>query len=419
MGRLTVTMIVRNEERNLPGCLEAIRTLGSVVSEVCIYDTGSSDHTVEVARSWGARVDLGYWDDDFARARNASLAMSKTPWVLILDADDRIVSSGEALNACMDSAESRPDSPWWGVAMPVDDVRGERVVGSTPGGRILQSSTMHYRNRLHEVVVAKDGRTRIRWVGIAHSLAHIRHVGYADTSNDRAERNLRLSVRAVEESRASGDMGRLAEALSQLGRSRQLSGDLEGAMNEWRAVRKLPTTSVYRRYASELLAEALIESGDGESALPLLEAMTADGGHDVDLLGWLRARALHQQGRVQEALSALRAVEEPTFTFLSMKPKAHVLLMRARLAEQLGHEAEVVSALIGLASDANPPAGVVPALLRRWAERPPEHLARVLAGAGADAQRLSHDFAALGSKGEVVARALLADTRSSPEGTFQ
>ncbi len=60
--RVSLTMIVRNEENNLPRCLESVRGL---FDEIVIVDTGSTDRTIEVARSFGARVFDFPWVDDF------------------------------------------------------------------------------------------------------------------------------------------------------------------------------------------------------------------------------------------------------------------------------------------------------------------------------------------------------------------
>ncbi|MBI2899900.1 MAG: glycosyltransferase [Planctomycetes bacterium] len=78
-------MIVRNEESNLP------RVLGSVlglVDESVVVDTGSTDRSVEVAKSLGARVEFFEWIDDFSAARNHALSMARGDWIMVLDADD-------------------------------------------------------------------------------------------------------------------------------------------------------------------------------------------------------------------------------------------------------------------------------------------------------------------------------------------
>ena len=86
--RISLSMIVRNEERFLPGCLESVRGL---VDEVVIVDTGSTDATVEIAGHSGARLYNAPWTGDFSVARNVSLGRCTGDWVLYLDADERVL----------------------------------------------------------------------------------------------------------------------------------------------------------------------------------------------------------------------------------------------------------------------------------------------------------------------------------------
>lgn len=85
--KISLCMIVKNEERFLPGCLESVR---QVCSEMIIVDTGSSDRTIEIAEKAGARVIHFSWCDDFAAARNAGIREARGDWVLALDADERL-----------------------------------------------------------------------------------------------------------------------------------------------------------------------------------------------------------------------------------------------------------------------------------------------------------------------------------------
>ena len=85
MMKLSLCMIVRDEEADLPTCLESVK---GVVDEICIVDTGSNDRTVAIAEGYGARVEHFTWCDDFSAARNASLAMAQGDWILVLDADE-------------------------------------------------------------------------------------------------------------------------------------------------------------------------------------------------------------------------------------------------------------------------------------------------------------------------------------------
>lgn len=86
---LALSMIVRDAARELDACLASCC---SVVDEILIADTGSGDNTVDIARSFGARVVEVPWTNDFAAARNAALQGINSEWIVSLDADERLGS---------------------------------------------------------------------------------------------------------------------------------------------------------------------------------------------------------------------------------------------------------------------------------------------------------------------------------------
>ncbi len=83
-------MIVRDEEENLPHCLESV---GGLFDQIVVVDTGSVDRTRELARQFGAQVFEFTWIDDFAAARNAALEHATGDYAFWLDADDVIEPS--------------------------------------------------------------------------------------------------------------------------------------------------------------------------------------------------------------------------------------------------------------------------------------------------------------------------------------
>ena len=87
---ITLSMIVKNEEKTLAKCLESFK---DIVKEIIIVDTGSTDRTVEIAKSYGARVEYFEWTNDFAEARNESLKYATCEWILRTDADEWIEDS--------------------------------------------------------------------------------------------------------------------------------------------------------------------------------------------------------------------------------------------------------------------------------------------------------------------------------------
>jgi|GEM_PF-2270574 len=100
--RLSVCMIVKNEESQLSRALDSVK---AIADEIVVVDTGSQDRTMEIARSYGARVYEHPWQKDFALHRNQSINYATGDWVLILDADEELQSGHEELLAAIKSTD--------------------------------------------------------------------------------------------------------------------------------------------------------------------------------------------------------------------------------------------------------------------------------------------------------------------------
>lgn len=85
MIEISLCMIVRNEENSLPRCLTSV---GAIADEIIIVDTGSTDRTKEIARSYGAVIYDFTWIDDFSAARNFAFSKATKEYIFWLDADD-------------------------------------------------------------------------------------------------------------------------------------------------------------------------------------------------------------------------------------------------------------------------------------------------------------------------------------------
>ena len=82
---ISVLILTRNEERDLPGALASV----AWSDDVHVFDSYSTDATVEIARTAGAQVTSRVFDD-YATHRNAAFALPfKHPWLFLLDADER------------------------------------------------------------------------------------------------------------------------------------------------------------------------------------------------------------------------------------------------------------------------------------------------------------------------------------------
>jgi tetratricopeptide (TPR) repeat protein len=169
--KVSLTMIVRDEQENLPGCLESA---AGIFDEIVVVDTGSIDRTREIARAHGARVIDFAWIDDFAAARDAALGHATGDYAFWLDADETIDPGGrEDLRALLDALE--PNSAvaftarFYGHAVPDPGLYQDRLFPCR--------ADIRWTGRIHEVVWPS-----IRRAGLSTlpSGAAVCHAGYAD-----------------------------------------------------------------------------------------------------------------------------------------------------------------------------------------------------------------------------------------------
>jgi glycosyltransferase involved in cell wall biosynthesis len=146
---ISACMMVKNEAKLLPQCLESIK---DHVDEIIIVDTGSTDDTVAIAESFGAKVYHHPWEDNFSKHRNQSLEYATCQWCLIIDADEKLVKQN-GVSLRNESAHMREDidsllvvvenaSSNNGQIIPVNSIR---VVRNRP--------EIRYRGRVHNYLV--------------------------------------------------------------------------------------------------------------------------------------------------------------------------------------------------------------------------------------------------------------------------
>lgn len=88
--KISVALITLNEEANLPHTLESVQPLvRDGRGEIIIVDSGSTDRTLEIARSFGAKLFIEAWKG-FAAQKNSAMEKASADWVLQLDADEAI-----------------------------------------------------------------------------------------------------------------------------------------------------------------------------------------------------------------------------------------------------------------------------------------------------------------------------------------
>lgn len=286
--RLSACLIVRDEAEFLPECLASIALQ---VDEIIVVDTGSTDATLEIAARAGARVANVPWRDDFAAARNESIARATGEWILILDADERLAPrSGAAIRQAMARGgfdcgllplheATRTDAT---VAEILSGKARIGEVGHLP--RLLRrTADLQFTGVIHETVLpwlrARGMKTRFVPADIIHLGASLDvRVRLA-----KAERNIRLLERLAEaEPDDPSPLGYLAHDYLELGR---IEDARRAIAQGWSRLASAPPHVSVLRLATAR-ARVQLEAGDDEGALlTVAEAEARDGAHpDFDFL---------------------------------------------------------------------------------------------------------------------------------------
>ncbi|MCW2278815.1 glycosyltransferase [Heliophilum fasciatum] len=203
--RVSIFVIAKNEEENLPSCLKSVKR---IASEIIVVDTGSTDKTVEVARQFGAKVFNYLWDGNFANARNFAMSKCKGDWIIMLDADEYFdEKSIPIIRKAIQSSHPKKNDAIAALLLNIDTDTGN-TIDSVVSVRIFRnSSRVHFVGRVHERLLHVDG-SPIVVIGPIENLI-IYHTGYSKREKERKDkgnRNLELLLREYEENPYSSDI---------------------------------------------------------------------------------------------------------------------------------------------------------------------------------------------------------------------
>jgi GT2 family glycosyltransferase/tetratricopeptide (TPR) repeat protein len=300
--KLSLCMIVRDNEPTIRACLESIRPW---VDEMVIVDTGSRDRTPEICRELGARVFHAPWPDSFSAARNESLRHARGEWIFWMDSDDTIST------ACGRGLKSLADGP-----------HDERVLGYVmqvhcPGagceGHLDTTVVDHvklFRNRadlrfefrIHEQIIPAIRRAggEVAWTDL-----YVVHSG-ADHTPEGRQRKLVRDLRLLEL-----DLAERPEhpfVLFNLGMTYADAGQHDEAVAHLRrslAAADPGESQVRKAYA--LLVGSLTHLQRHDEALDVCRQARSQFADDRELL-FREGLLAHELGRLEEAERAYQAV---------------------------------------------------------------------------------------------------------------
>jgi tetratricopeptide (TPR) repeat protein len=189
---VSACMIVKNEQEQLPRALDSIKDL---CDEIIVVDTGSTDRTVEIAESYGARIYHHEWENDFSKARNQSLSYATRDWILIIDADEELVNEDiPLLEQVLQQTEHNL------ISITVYNMSSEDVLASSflPSIRLFRRSLdAHYDGIVHNQLKFDEKNNIVLRAGV-----RIKHYGYGlspDQMKKKVARSRGLLLKQLEE----------------------------------------------------------------------------------------------------------------------------------------------------------------------------------------------------------------------------
>lgn len=194
-------LIAKNEEDNIEHCLSHLK---SVVDEQIVIDTGSTDRTVEIAESIGAKVFHFDWVDDFSAARNFALDKAKGDWIIFLDCDEYF--SENSISLIRDYITKLGEKKQIdGIACELINIDLNNNIMATVrnvSSRIFKRKDyLKYNNKIHEILCNTRTSNSNPILADASDFLKIFHTGYAAeevNKKNKNERNTKLLEKELE-----------------------------------------------------------------------------------------------------------------------------------------------------------------------------------------------------------------------------
>ncbi|MGE4277445.1 MAG: glycosyltransferase, partial [Lawsonibacter sp.] len=193
---LGLCLIAKDEEKNIANCIQSV---GNIVDEIVVVDTGSADNTVHIAESLGATVYDYPWDDNFSNARNFAIRHAKSAWLLLLDADEQVDQNGlDTIVAFINTTEK--DGAYFRVRNYIGSYSPQDFTMHNALRLLRNNGKYRYEGAIHEQIVCDD------MTDFVHHFETLRvilnHYGYLDSAiakKQKRGRNMPILEQELEE----------------------------------------------------------------------------------------------------------------------------------------------------------------------------------------------------------------------------
>lgn len=252
--QISVCMIVRNEEKHIQRVLSSI----PASYEKIVVDTGSTDRTVEMASSLGAKVSHYTWNHDFAAARNESVAQAAGDYILILDADEEL-----AVDTEKKISEFIFRYPQSAGTVTIHNLMNNEMTKHRMVRFFPNQPSFYFKGTVHEQVYYFDQAAEFKDTKVT-----VTHFGYGSEQykeKEKAQRYLELYYNRLEKNPNDGYM------LYQLGKLYYSMNDFQQARGIfYQCLQVNEENNLYFPVMIVMLGYALKKSGQSQAAEQLL-----------------------------------------------------------------------------------------------------------------------------------------------------
>ncbi len=192
--KLSVNLIVYNEERCIERCLSSLLTFAD---EILVLDTGSTDNTTKIIEEKFPQVKLfrDKWRKDFAYSRNILIDKSTNDWILSIDADETPIDEFHLIKdviSLFNNFKADKDHPL--VFSPTIDSLGQKI--NTTKRIFNKTHEMKFDGKIHEEIVSKNEK-EINYIMLSLTLSHDGYHPDVFKEKNKAERNTEILEKMI------------------------------------------------------------------------------------------------------------------------------------------------------------------------------------------------------------------------------
>lgn len=315
---ISLSMIVKNEEKHLRDCLESVK---GIVDEIILVDTGSTDNTIKIAQEFDAKIFHFKWINDFAAARNFSLEHSTGDWILYLDADERLTK--ESVSELKNLTTLGKRAGYYCQVRSIDELKDRPSIMSYV--RLFPNNEkIRFEGAVHEQI---ENSLRQNKFEIKNSKIEIIHVGYnlnKDGLKLKAKRNLDILLNEYKKNKSS-------YYAFQLGQTYGILSEKDTAIKYFKAA--LEDSMLSREYKSTVHRYIAIDFAEKQEWTEALEQISQSiYNDDQQPLALLTAAKIHTKlgNRVEAENFCMEAFKVNSKLLKEIKISSQVIFLNER-----------------------------------------------------------------------------------------